>query len=272
MPLLPRRRSKNSPDTTSPPSRTRVREGGKRKVSSFEDVVDSAVTIPSHRVHAYVDKLRLKNPKASPEQIIEILERRYLLAVSTSGGAVGAAAAIPVVGTGTALVLTAGQVGTFLAASSALALAVADVHGIEVTDGPRRRALLLASLLGEKGPQILEQQLGLSTVTWGRALLTRLPLATVKTVNRTLRGRVIKGTAAKAGSIMLGRLMPFGVGAMVGYTGGRVMGNSMIKGTREAFGAPPLHFTRHVDATFTVIEPDLFADPFGTEGAPSPKG
>lgn len=226
----------------------------RRGIPSLEELIDSAVTMPSSRVHEYTDRLRRRHPDATPEQIIEMLERRYVLAVSGSGGAVGAAAAVPAVGTGVALFLTAGQVGTFLAASSALALAVADVHGIEVTDVPRRRALLLASLLGEDGPKLLEQQLGLSTVTWGRTLLTRLPIATVRSVNKTLRGRVVKGTAAKAGSIMLGRLLPFGVGAVVGYTGGRLMGRSMVKGVREAFGPPPAQFTREVDATFTVVE------------------
>lgn len=219
---------------------------------NLDEAIDAALSLPTRHVHAYVDSIRRKRPGATPEEVIRILEKRYLFAVSASGGAVGAAAALPVVGTGTALVLTTGQVATFLAASSLLALAVADVHGIAVEDRARRRALLLASLLGEEAPELLQQQLGLSAVTWGRALLTRLPIATVKTVNKSLRGRLIKGTTAKVGSLMLGRLLPFGIGAAIGYAGGRVVGKTTIEGVRTAFGPPPSHFVREVEATFVV--------------------
>lgn len=221
---------------------------------SLDEAIDTALAMPTARVHSYVDGIRARRPGASPAEVIAVLERRYLLAVSASGGAVGAAAAIPAVGTGTALALTAGQVASFLAASSALALAVADVHGIAVEDGARRRALLLTALLGDKGPELLEEQLGVSAATWGRTLLTRLPIATVKTVTKTLRGRLVKGTAAKAGSVMLGRLLPFGIGAAVGFAGSRVLGSTMIDGVRQAFGPAPTHFVRHVDATFVVTD------------------
>ncbi|HLV54796.1 MAG TPA: hypothetical protein VKY71_04400 [Actinotalea caeni] len=221
---------------------------------SLDEALDAALALPTGRVRAYVDGIRRKRPHATPEEVVRLLEKRYLLAVSTSGGAVGAAAALPVVGTGTALALTVGQVATFLGASSLLALAVADVHGIAVEDRARRRALLLTALLGENGPEVLQQELGLSAVAWGRTLLTRLPVATVQTVNKTLRGRLVKGTAAKVGSVMLGRLLPFGIGAAVGYAGSRAVGGTMIDGVRSAFGPPPATFVREVEASF-VVEP-----------------
>lgn len=229
-----------------------------------DELIDAALALPARVVHAHVDAIRARRPGATPEQVIAILERRYLLAVSSSGGAVGAAAAIPAVGTGAALALTAAQVGTFLGASSLLALAVADVHGITVHDGARRRALLLTSLLGERGPELLEAELGTSAMTWGKTLLTRLPIATVRTVNRTLRGRLVAGGAAKAGSLMVGRLLPFGVGAVIGFAGGRALGRTMISGVRAAFGPPPLVFVRHVDAEF-VVTADLLAEPLQIE-------
>lgn len=233
------------------------RETG-RGAKGIEGAIDAALAFPTDRVRAHVDKIRSKRPDATPAEVIQALEKRYLLAVSTSGGAVGAAAALPVIGTGTALALTAGQVASFLGASSLLALAVADVHGISSDDHARRRALLLTSLLGDDGPELLDQQVGLSAVTWGRTLLTRLPLATVKAVNKTLRGRIVKGSAAKVGSLMLGRLLPFGIGAAIGFAGTRIVGNQMIEGVRSAFGPAPATFVREVNATF-VVE-DTFDD------------
>lgn len=236
--------AEDSTDTAGEPVKPRK----KRVPRSLEEVIDSAVTIPSGKVHDYVDSVRSKHPDATPEQVLDLLKRRYLLAVSGSGGAIGAAAAVPGLGTTAALVLTGGQVASFLGASAVLSMAIADVHGIDVDDVPRRRAVLLTALLGPKGPQMLEAQLGLSTAAWGRALMTRVPLGTVKTVNKALRRRMVAGTAAKAGSIMLGRLMPFGVGAVIGYSGGRLMGNAMIKGVEGAFGAVPADFSRQIGA------------------------
>jgi len=218
----------------------------------IEAAIDAALAFPTERIRAHVDGIRRKRPDATPEEVIRILEKRYLLAVSASGGAVGAAAALPVIGTGTALALTAGQVASFLGASSLLALAVADVHGISTDDRARRRALLLTAMLGDEGPELLSQQIGLNAVTWGRTLLTRLPLATVKAVNKTLRGRILKTSAAKVGSMMLGRLLPFGVGAAVGYAGSRVVGGQMIEGVRAAFGEAPRTFVREVHASFVI--------------------
>ncbi|UFU03967.1 hypothetical protein LQF12_05040 [Ruania suaedae] len=229
----------------------------------LDSFIDAVATLPSAQVRRYVDGLRASHPDAGPQELIALMKRRYLFAVSTSGGAVGAVAAFPVVGTGVALALTAGQVATFVGASAALCLAVADVHGIATDDVARRRALLLTTLLGENGPELLEAQLGLSTATWAQVLLTRLPVATVKTVNKTLRGRMAKAVVTKGSTVMLGRLMPFGIGAAIGFVGGRVMGKSLIEGLDAAFGPAPAHFLRSVEHSAPALQgtqEDLFAD------------
>lgn len=231
-----------------------------RKPPRSERLLDAAVTIPSQRIRRYVDSVRRDHPDADPEEIIEILTSRYLWAVSGSGGAVGAAAAFPVVGTTAALALTAGQVTAFLAASSALCLAIAEVHGISTEDATRRRALLLSTLLGERGPRLLEQQLGLSTATWGKVLLTRLPVATVKTVNRTLRGRMAKTVITKGSTVFLGRLLPFGIGAVIGFVGSREMGKNLVVGLAQAFGPAPSTFPHELGVAPQPgqVEPDPF--------------
>ncbi len=241
-------RRKKAKDEVSTAQAPEPKKATKRKRRSLHQVIDAAVTIPSAKVHAYVDAVRAKHPDASPDEILEILQRRYLLTVSTTGGAVGAAAAVPGLGTTAALVLTSGQVATFLGSSAVLALAIADVHGIDVEDVPRRRTVLLTALLGPKGPQLLEQQAGISVATWGRTVMTRLPMTTVKSVNKALTKRIVAGSAAKAGSIMLGRLLPFGVGAAIGYSGGHLMGRGMIKGIQGAFGPTPTEFPRAIGA------------------------
>lgn len=208
---------------------------------------DKAVAIPSAAIHTHVDRIRRRNPNASPAQVIYILERQYLLAVSASGGAVGAAAAAPAIGTGVAMALTTSEVATFFAASSAFALAVADVHGIAVEDTARRRTLLLATVLGEQGARTVGTEADIGSRAWARTLLVNMPTTTIKRVNSALTRRLLRRQAAKQGALAFGRLAPFGIGAAVGATGARLLGKTVIDGARRAFGPPPDRFPQVIE-------------------------
>ncbi len=207
-----------------------------------ENALAKAVTVPSSAIHAHVSQVRRRHPEASPEQILKLLEKEYLLVVASAGGAVGAAAAAPAVGTGVALALTASDVATFFASSAAFVLAVASVHGIEVDDVERRRALLLTALLGESGAKAVEDLTGFGAANAARLLLTRMPMATVKKVNTTLTRRMVRAQLGKQTGLFFGRLLPYGVGVVVGAAGGRALGRQVVVGTRKAFGSAPLAF------------------------------
>jgi hypothetical protein len=222
-----------------------------RRESVADALLDRAVTIPSERIHAHVDALRRRNPEASPARIITMLEKEYLLVIQGAGGAVGAAAAAPGVGTGVAFTLTAGDVATFFGASAAFSLAVASVHGIDVQDSDRRRALLLATILGESGGKVVGDAAEISGVHFARTLLTRMPSGTVRKVNSTLTKRLVRSQAAKQSGFMFGRLLPFGIGAVVGIAGARALGKPVIEGARLAFGEPPARFPQVVEVVET---------------------
>jgi hypothetical protein len=218
-----------------------------RPASLLDTLVDKSVTIPSSRIRKHVDSLRRRNPEASPAQIIRMLEAEYLKVIAAAGGAVGVAAAVPSVGTAAATALTTGDIATFFASSAAFALAVADVHGIDVEDVPRRRALLLATVLGDKGAKDVEKAVGGSTTAWGKVVLTSMPQSSLKKVNKALASHFMKRQIAKQGSLALGRLLPFGVGAVVGVAGARALGQGVVAQSRRAFGTPPDHFPRVIE-------------------------
>lgn len=211
-------------------------------VTPVEKLLDKAVAIPSATIHAHVQKVRARNPHATPEQVVRLLEKEYLAVVQVAGGAVGAVAAAPAVGTGTAFALTVSDVATFFGASAAFALAVASVHGIDVADTDRRKALLLASILGESGAAAVQDAAGIGSVRVARSLLTRMPLATVRKVNSTLTRRMIRRQVAKQSGLALGRLAPFGIGLAIGVAGGRALAHTVIDGSRIAFGPAPAVF------------------------------
>lgn len=218
-----------------------------------------AVTIPSSVIHAHVASIRRRNPEASPARIVRLLEKEYLTVVATAGGAVGAAAALPSIGTGAALALTASDVGTFFAASAGFSLAVASVHGIEVEDVDRRRALLMTTILGEAGARAVADAAEVKSVAFARALLTRMPTGTIKQVNAVLTRKLVRTQLTKQGALAFGRLIPFGIGAVIGVTGGRALGRTVIDGARRAFGDPPRHFPYVIEGT--VRPPELGTGP-----------
>jgi len=229
-----------------------------------EEAIAKAVQVPSSKVHQHVQSLRRRNPEASPEEVVRLLEKEFLLVVASAGGAVGAAAAAPAVGTGVALVLTASDVATFFSASAAYVLAVASVHGIEVEDVDRRRALLLTSLLGESGAKALTDVTGVGATNMARLLLTRMPVATVKKVNTTLTRRLLRKQLAKQSGLFFGRLLPYGIGVVVGASGGRALGREVIAGARKTFGPAPLSFRDPVEITARAVADDLHLPP-GTD-------
>ncbi len=209
-------------------------------------ILDRAVAIPSAKIHRKVDDVRRAAPDADPAEVIGLLEQRFRRRAARAGGLIGLLAAMPGVGTGTAFLLTGAQVTSFLRDATTHVMAVADVHGVPLDDVERRRDLLLTSLLGEEGATAVQTQLGVGSLYWGRTLMTRLPLGTVKAVSRSVRARTVRKGAEVTGRNLVGRLLPFGIGAVIGYTGGRAMGRDVVEGAREAFGPPPASFSRRI--------------------------
>jgi hypothetical protein len=66
-----------------------------------------------------------------------------------------------------------------------------------------------------------------------------LPLPAVSQLNSRLLRYFVKRYTLKRGAIMFGKLLPVGIGAIVGGVGNRLMGKRIINHAREAFGPPP---------------------------------
>jgi len=210
-----------------------------RATPVLDAILERAVAIPAPAIRRHVESLRRRNPEAGPAQLVRILEKEYATVLGAAGGAVGVAAAVPAVGTGTGLVLSSSDVATFFASSAAFALAVAEVHGIEVVDTERRRALLLASVLGAKGAATVEKAAAGSGLAWGQTLLTAMPASTLTQVNRALANKFLRTQLAKHLGLTLGRVVPFGIGAVVGFAGGRALARTVVGQSRTAFGEAP---------------------------------
>ncbi|GAC56781.1 hypothetical protein GOHSU_13_00030 [Gordonia hirsuta DSM 44140 = NBRC 16056] len=237
------------PETLLPAGRP---EAASRSVALVTRIVEKAHRLQEPAVAKYVARLRAKHPDDSPEQLIGRLERRYLNAVTVSGGAVGATASIPGVGTVTALSALGADTALFIEASALLALAIAEVHGISPEQTERRRALVLSVALGEEGIAALGKVAGVR----GSDALARLAGPAVSPgqlagLNRILTSRLVKKFAVRRAPLVAGKLIPGGIGAAIGGAGNRALGTLVLRNAREAFGPPPRHWD--VDGTVTAL-------------------
>lgn len=221
-------------------------------------LVDKAQRLQQPAVARYVANIRRRHPDESPEQIVARLEKQYLGTVTASGGAVGATAAVPGIGTVTAIGAMSAESVFFIEASALLALAIADVHGIAPAQRDRRRALVLAVALGEEGAGIVGRALGKSNKNAMSQLgVPGVPGANLATINKTLTNRFVKRFTVGKAPVMFGKVLPGGIGAVLGGVGNRALGTAVIRNARGAFGPPPPRWLTVVDGTVDgpVISP-----------------
>ena len=220
--------------------------------TALERALDKAIAIPASRIEERVARMRRDRPGADAAELVELAGARFRRDAGLSSGAVGASAAIPAISTGAAAALTVGQSAAFIASAVTYVLTVAEIQGVHVVDTERRRALVLSALLGKEGSEAVQGQLGLSSMFWAAQLLMQMPLPSVKSINAHLIKRVAKRSAAKGGALALGRLLPFGIGAAIGWSGGRALANQVIEGAQAALG-PQLALSDYVDSSHVEV-------------------
>jgi hypothetical protein len=161
-----------------------------------------------------------------------------------SGAAVGSAAAFPGIGTLMAMSAVAGETVVFLEATAVYVLAVAEVHGIPVEHRERRRALVLAVLVGDDSRGAVADLLGRGRTSggWLSDGAASLPLPAVSQLNNRLLRYFVKRYTLKRGAMMFGKTLPVGIGAVVGGVGNRLMAKKIVQNARNAFGEPPVRW------------------------------
>jgi hypothetical protein len=58
-------------------------------------------------------------------------------------------------------------------------------------------------------------------------------------LNSRLLKRAVRRYALRRGALLFGKILPMGIGAVIGAIGNRVVGKKIVRNTREAFGTPP---------------------------------
>jgi hypothetical protein len=230
-------------NTTSrlPATRDGLDQDPSAAAKALSQLLERSTRLQAPAVTAYVRRLRDSKPDATPAEIVATSGMRRASAVMASGAAVGSAAAFPGIGTLAAMSAVAGETVVFLEATAMFVLAVAEVHGIPADHRERRRALVLAVLVGDDGKHAVADLLGTGRTSgaWLSDGAATLPLPAVSQLNSRLLRFFVKKYTLKRGAIAFGKLLPVGIGAVVGGVGNRLMGKKIVGNARTAFGTPP---------------------------------
>jgi hypothetical protein len=219
---------------------------------------DKLLSVQRPVVLAHIRSIRNSRPDATPAQVIAILERRFLTAVTSGGALVGITAAIPAVGTGTSVVLSGVETAGFLEASALFAQSVTEVHGIAVVEPDRARTLVMAMMLGNGGQELLQQFAteaagrGSRSAYWGEFVTKSIPRAALGPLTERVRTAFLRRFAITQGTSVVGRAIPFGVGAVFGGVGNNILGRRIVKSAREAFPPPPPTFSSTLNPVVRV--------------------
>ncbi|MDO5053602.1 MAG: hypothetical protein Q4E05_12015 [Pseudoclavibacter sp.] len=212
-------------------------------------LLDALMALQRPVVVAQILALRRRNPDATPSELVALIERQYLNTVTATGGAAGAAAIMPGIGTVASVAVTGVETAGFLEMTTLFGQAVAEIHGLAVSDPVRARALVQSLLLGSEVQQLV-RQFGARAVGggasqqafWGELITSSLPAAAMGELSQRIQRQFLRRFAARQGVGTIGRLLPFGVGAAVGGAGNRLLGRRVVRNAREAFGPAPLGF------------------------------
>ncbi len=254
----------------STPTDPNARTPEQTQPAGWVKMLDRVLSVQRPVVVAHVRALRRRHPDSTPAEIIQILERQYLAAVTTGGAAVGASAVIPGVGMAAALGLSGAETVGFLETTALFAQSVTEVHGIALDDPERARMLVMAMILGSPGTQLINQLAGqiaggqVRTAFWGEMVTSSLPKQVVNGIGGQVRDQFIKRFAARQGTTIVGRALPFGIGAAVGGFGNHALGRKVIQASRTGFGLPPAQFP-------IVLEPKSAKEPKPAKDSKAPK-
>ncbi|WJY67782.1 hypothetical protein [Corynebacterium auris] len=204
--------------------------------------VDKAAHLQSGPIRAYVEWVRRRHPEATPAKVQEILDKHFRNAVTGTGAGVGAAAAVPGIGFIVGGVTVAGESVLFLDIAVFYTVASAHLRGVDISDPQRRRAIVLVALTGAKGLAVVDALLGEDARSTPAAALSRFSVPRLAEMNSILTRVALKSLQKRVSRAWLGKILPLGIGAVVGVAANRKLAARIIGTVFSSLGPLPERF------------------------------
>ncbi len=214
--------------------------------------LDRVVHLQHSAIIGYVDWLRSKNPEASPAEIQDLMNKHFVRLATGSGAGAGTAAAIPGIGFVTGALTISAESLVFLDAAAFYTVASAYLRGADITDPERRKALILVALSGSQGTALVDASL---TATSSVSAISRMSPGNVREVNNQLVKIALNQISKRMKQAWIGKIMPMGIGAVLGTMANRKLAAKVVHSTSESLGALPSAFDTPAPSEDEIQEP-----------------
>jgi hypothetical protein len=196
--------------------------------------------VSSNRWEAAVKRAAAQPGRIRPEKI-KALTDSFAREVGAAGAAAGVVAASPAFGTGATLLTATAELAWFTARAGDLILTIAALHGRPDPTVDERRAWLLAVLIyggsarDEFARAVNEASTGMVAVGPER----RLPIGAIQLANRVMSKALFRKYGTRRGIAALGRMIPLGIGAVIGATANYAAIRALSRNADEFFSRLP---------------------------------
>ena len=112
------------------------------------------------------------------------------------------------------------------------------MQGITIEDVERRRTLVMAVMLGHEGAKAVGKVAERTGQHWARQLARGIPNSKILAINKVLGRNFVTKYGTKQGILVLGRVLPFGIGAVIG-------GPLTRSSAKESSQPPTVHSEPH---------------------------
>lgn len=214
--------------------------------------LDRVVHLQRSAITGYVDWLRSKTPEASPAEIQDLMNKHFVRLATGTGAGAGTAAAIPGIGFVTGALTISAESLVFLDAAAFYTVASAYLRGADITDPERRKALILVALSGSQGTALVDASL---TATSSVSAISRMSPGNVREVNNQLVKIALNQISKRMKQAWIGKIMPMGIGAVLGTMANRKLATKVVHSTSESLGALPSAFDTPAPSEDEVQEP-----------------
>lgn len=192
------------------------------------------------------------------ERLAEVYQA-FTKELTGAGAATGAAAATPGLGTAAAASWLTADVAWLALRSTDLIMTIAAIHGHTNATPEQRRAWVLSILaFGDEAAVEFVTLVNKMDMNPAGVQGMRMPLEVIERVNAALGTHVLTKYGTRRGIATVGRLLPFGVGAVIGGGANFTMIRNLSKHADAFFRNAPLHETgfSQVEGARDVISAD----------------
>lgn len=195
--------------------------------------------VAADRWDAAVERAESIEGNVRPEKVKRLVTS-FSRELGVAGAAAGAAAAAPSVGTGATLVATMSELAWFTTRAGDLVLTIAALHGREKPTVDERRAWVLAVLIyGSSARDGFARAVHEATTGAQVAASGRIPVATIQLANRVMAKTFARTYGKRRGVLAFGRLIPLGIGAVVGGGSNYLAIRALARNADEFFATLP---------------------------------